>query len=283
LNKFINDNSLFEDIRSEKSRINFDEMVNYLCSRLVPPKKEDLTPLIDENLEQLHQYISKTLYSKGNYDLSINILKSRTEINDFDIIDGFSWIYELDRDIILRLESRKYFESVSALEHELIHIIQAIRNNNPKEQYNEILSFFGEILTLELLSEKYENPSIYENAMLNRIVSRMSHRVFASTFEDENVEKESNYIMKWYVSAYPYMLGFIYAIRLLDIYITNKEEVIEKFNDVLQGNMSIDELLSIYNISLEDDRTVDSFKKMCDMYEKIVLERYDKSDLHYVK
>ena len=63
------------------------------------------------------------------------------------MIDGFASIYNLDIKIILELDSRKYFESVAVLEHELIHILQALNNNNPEKQYNEILSCFGEMVS----------------------------------------------------------------------------------------------------------------------------------------
>ena len=183
----------------------------------------------------------------------------------------------------MEFDSRKYFVSVAVLEHELTHIIQAINNNNPKKQYNEVLSFFVEFLSLELLSLKYNNPDIYKNAIINRFVNRMSYIVYVSDYEYETFDKKSDYIKEMYIGLYPYMLGFIYAIRLLDLYHLSPIEIIEKFNMVLSGKKTIDELLSDYHISLEDKSTILSFKNSCDIYRDFVMEKHDESNIHFAR
>ena len=279
--KVINSDPLFEDIRSDKSRYNFDLMVNYLCSKLVPDVLESPIELTGRSLEEYHEYLSNILYSNDNRYLADSIVQTRSKIDDTDMIDGYSYIYELDRKIILELDSRKYFVSVAVLEHELIHLIQAINNNNPKTQYNEFLSIFGEMLSLELLSN--ENLDTYKNSIVRRFINRMSYRVFTSNFEDGFLEKQPEFIRRLRFSSYPYMLGFIYSIRLLDLYHSSPNEVLEKFNCVLCGKKSVDELLTDDNISLEDEATVMSFKKMCDLYEEFVIEKYGVSKLHHTR
>lgn len=282
MDKIINADSLLEDIRSNKARNSFDDMVNYMCAKPIPNELGERMQL-NGTLEQNHNLLANLLYSKENCDLANYILNNRSMISDYDAVNGYSWIYELDREILLELDSRKFFASVGALEHELIHLILAINHNNPKPQYVEMLSFFGEILSLEILSKKHNNPDVYKDEIIRRFISRVSRRVYTYQFEDDFFKKQSEFFKKCYVSFYTYMLGFIFAIRLLDLYHSFPQKIIETFNSVLSGKQSVDSLLEDYHISLEDDATIESFKNMCDLYERFVNERYNELDLHYVR
>lgn len=283
MQKIIDGSPMLYDIVSKRARNNFDEMVSYLCSKLVFKDYEEKIMLSNGTLEEYHEYVANYLYSKENKELIEKVLRERININDGDVVDGYSWINDLNRPILAEVDSRKFFESVGALEHEIIHVIQALNKNNPPTQYNEILSFLGEMLTLDILSQKEANLDIYRNAIINRTVARMSYRVFAKDFEDKALNKKSEFSRKMLFSSYPYMLSFIYAIRLLDIYRVFPLELLESFNKVLSGTMTIMDLLGEYNISLEDESTYLSFIGFCDEYEAMVLDKHDKSDLHYVR
>ena len=266
MDKFIKENSKLIDIQSKEARDNLTLLVDYLCSSIVPDKLPPLNKLSNVNMLDCHNYVSKFLYTKENALRANEILQKRTKIFDYDYIDGFSSIYDLNRENLIDLNSKRFFESVAALEHELIHILPALKNNNPEEQYNEFLSIFGEFLSLELLSEKYSNKDIYVRNLINRCIKRMSYRIYGSDFEDEAIGNQPDYIKKIYLSSYDYMLGFIYAVRLLDIYHQDQNRIITHFNLVLEGKMSVKELLSQYHISLEDKEIVDSFIKFVDSY-----------------
>lgn len=282
MDKFIKSNPKLIDIQSKQARYNLNIMVDYLCSSIVPDKLPSLNKLNNVTMEECHNYISKFLYTQENAILANDILHKRTNINDYNCIDGFSSIYDLNQENLIYLSSKKYFESVAALEHENIHIIPALNNNNPEEQYNEILSIFGEFLSLKLLSEKYNKNDIYINNLITRCVRRMSYRVHGSDFEDEVIGNQSEYMKKNYLSAYDYMLGFIYATRLLDLYHQNSNKIIADFNLVLAGEKNIKALLSEHHISLEDMDTVVSFTKLVDTYRECVERKYGTS-VHRVK
>jgi len=190
MDTFIKSYPKFHDILSKKARDNFDFMIDYLCSSPVPNKRPSRKTIKWFTLEECHHYVSYHLYTKENRELVEEILKNRSEILDGDMVNGFSYIYELNKDIILTVESRKYCESVGCLEHELIHLLQAINDNNPKKQYNEFLSFFGEFVTMKKLSELFGNIEIFEYAMLNRLVNRMIYRVYVKDFLDEEIEEK---------------------------------------------------------------------------------------------
>ena len=295
--KTIENDPFFYDIKSQEARDNFDSLVDYLCSSLVPNGNgssidsriivEDEI-LIDGNYETEHLSFANVFYSPQNLKLVNEVLKNRTTYNDIDscdpyLIDGYSYIYELDRDTIMKLGTMKFYNSIAVMEHELIHIIMALNNNNPQPQHNEILSMFGELLSLNMFSQNNDNPNIYENALVNRCISRMSHRVFASEFSDEYIKKHSNFMNHSLHNAYPYMLGFIYANRLLNIYRDNRENVLSKINDILSGKSSVKELLSDYSISLKDKDTCKDFINLCNQYRDIVESRYSSSQLHSVR
>ena len=290
----IDNDPFFDDIKSDKAKNNFDRLVDYLCSSLVPNGNvrsidsriivEDEI-LIDGDYKTEHLSFAKEFYSSENLELAEEILKNRTNytnINSCDPykIDGFSYIYQLDRDKIIRLGTMKFYYSIATMEHELIHILMALNNNNLKPQHAEILSFFGELLSLIHLSKKHNNPNIYENALINRCIARMSYRVFASDFDDESIRMRGEAFYKTRCDSYPHMLGFIYAIRLLNIFNKNPGDVLSRVNDVLSGKYSVEELLNNYNISLTDENTCNDFISLCDQFRDILNNRYSPNKLH---
>lgn len=219
MDRFIQKTNKLQDIKTKNARENLNEMVYYLCSALVPNKMPPHIKLIkDLTLETCHQEIASILYSNENIKLADLLLRSRAKIKDGDFVDGFAAIYDLKREILLELDTRKYFISVGALEHELIHLLQAINKNNPEPQYNEVLSFFGEIVTMFYLSLKYQKEDIFNNFILFRMINRMSYRVFGHCFEDAFIASHSEFINKTNLSLYEHMLGFIYAVQLFTFY-----------------------------------------------------------------
>lgn len=277
----IENNPFFEDIKCAKAKENFDKLVDYLCSMPVAEAPEE-DILLDGDFYKKHKIIANSIYSPRNRTLIEKVLKERTKTDTCDSIDGSSYIYELGKDKILKLGTTKYYRSISVLEHELTHIVMSLNNNNPKPQYNEILSFFVEFLSLLQLSKMENNPNIYNNAFINRCVARMSFRVFAHEFSDEYLNEHSNFLNNSHHNSYPYMLGFIYSVRLLDIYEQDKT-VLKEINDILEGTKSIDELLKEYNISLENSETINCFINMCNYYSQLVTKKYTQSKLHSVR
>ena len=201
MDTFIKENAKLIDIQSKQARDNLTLMVDYLCSSIVPNELPPLNKLSSENMLECHHYLSKFLFTDKNAMLANDILQKRTNISDYDSIDGFSSIYDLNRKNLIDAYSKRFFESVAALEHEIIHILPALNNNNPEEQYNEVLSIFGAFLSLELLSKKYNNSDIYTNNLINRCIKKMSYRVYGSDFEDEIIANQPDYIKKIYLSA----------------------------------------------------------------------------------
>ena len=280
--KVIENNPLFEDIKNEKARENFNMLVDHLCSMPVADgPEEDI--VLSNDFYEMHNYIANNIYNLQNRILIEKILKEKAQINTCNSIDGYSYIYELDRDKILELGTTEFYRSISVLEHELTHIIMALNNNNPKPQYNEVLSFFAEFLSLFLLSQKENNSDIYNNAFINRCVARMSYRVYTYEFSNDYINEHSDFMNKSNLNSYPYMLGFIYAFRLLNIYQKDAPTVLKHFNDVLEGKESLDKLLKIYNISLENSETINSFINACDYYSYLVKKKHTLSKLHSVK
>ncbi len=282
MNKFINTTLTLKDIRSKRARINFDFLVYYLCFSLVPEEYPNKLELLKITLEECHSYLSPLLYSKENAILASEVLKNRTEILNNDRTDGFSYIYELNRKILLEVNSRKYFESIEILEHEMIHILIALNNNNPEKQYNEVLSIFGEFVSAEWLSKTYNNREVFENWLIKKCIHYMSYRVFAKWFMDASLKKQSDFLKINHLANYNYLLGFIYAARLFELYHLYPTEIMQDFNFVLSGKINVIELLEKYKINLENKEVVLSLKKMIDFYRFIVKERYNRKDLHHV-
>ncbi len=279
---FIRDNIKFHDILSKEARDNFDFLVDYLCStftfkKRLPNKKIKWFSFLDA-----HNYVSYYLYTKENRDLVNAIIKDRSEIFDKEVVNGFSYIYDLDREIILTLESKKYGESIGCLEHELVHLLQAINHNYPPKQYNELLSFFGELVTMEQLSVLFGNIDIFNAAIFNRLVNRVTYYVYGKEFLDEEIKKNLDLLPRL-SQAYDYMLGFIYATQLFSCYQKDKDKVLNDFNLVLSGRKTVIDLLKDYHISLEDVSTIENFKKVIDNYCDFVKMEDDESQVHYVK
>ena len=282
MDTFIRSNPKLIDIYSKEARNNLNVMVDYLCSTTAPNTLPSLIKFNGTNLQECHEYISKILYTTENNNLVNYVLKNRAKISNGDFIDGFAAIYDLKREHLIEVSTNRFFASVSSLEHELIHILMAINNNNPEKQYNEVLSVFGELITADLLSQKYNNRDIYINHLIVKCVNRMSYRVYGSYFEDEEREKQSNFLKAQFLSGYDYMLGFIYAIRLLDFYYQDSKKTLKDFNLILSGKKTVKELLTQYHISLEDKETIHSFFRIVDLYQNYVNVKYGE-EVHYTK
>lgn len=303
--KIIENDPFFEDIKTQEARDNLDSLVNYLCSSPVPKEKKrdpqrdkiiiEDEILIDGNYEIEHLSFANAFYNPQNLKLINEVLRNRTAYNSVDSLDpyliyGFSYIYHLDKEKIVELGTMKFYSSVAIMEHELIHTLMALNNNNPQPQHAEILSIFGELLSLITFSQKNDNPIIYENALINKCITRMYCRFFTSEFSDEYIKMQRERNIRSglrntypYISQYPYMLGFIYASRLLNIYRNNPSDVLSKVNDILSGKSNVDDLLSDYNISLTDKNTCEDFISLCDQYRDILKRRYSSSQLHSMK
>ncbi len=285
--KKIDNDPFFDDIKSIQAKNNLFDMVDYLCS-MPAAEQYEKDILIDGSYKDKHNYVASIIYNEQNRVLVEDILKNRTKYSNIDStsqydMNGYASIYELDKDFILELGTMRFYKSISITEHELIHILMAVNKNNPKPQHNEILSFFGELLSLSLLSKKDNNPDIYENAFINRCIARMSFRVFPLDFSDEAIENNGQWIYEARRNSYPYMLGFIYACRLLDLYKCDEQNVLMNVNEVLSGNKKLETLLTEYNISLENKETCNSFIEACNRYNSFIEKRYKKPSLHSVK
>lgn len=105
----------------------------------------------------------------------------------------------------------------------------------------------------------------------------MSCRVYGSDFEDDKIVNKSDYIKDVYFSCYDYMLGFVYAVRLVDLYHQAPNKIFKDFNSVLAGEKNFKTFLAEYHLSLEDNDTIDSFIKMVDFYRETVDMKYGTS------
>lgn len=283
MDTFIKTNSMLIDIQTKVTRDNFDRMVDYLYSSIIPDEVPSLNKLGRVTFQDCHRYVAEFLYTKKNAAVASYVLQRRSEIGGgYDDKYGHAAIYELNREYLVEVDSDRFFQSVAIFEHEAIHILQALTNNNPEKQYLEILSIFGELLSLEKLSEKYNNNDIYINRLIARCLNIISCGVNVRNFEDEEIENQPDWIKDALLSLYTYVLGFIYAIRLLDLYHQDNNKIFEDFNLVLAGEKPIKALLSEYHISLEDNDTVHSFFKMVDSYREYVATKYGTS-VHRVK
>ena len=127
------------------------------------------------------------------------------------------------------------YAAIAGTVHELTHIIQALNNNNPPTQYNEILSIFAELVALDYFSIKEKNKDIFNNHLINRIINRMSKRVYSyNLFED--VDPQSA-IKKYFISNYTYFIGLIYSLRLFELYKHNPKSILNDFNMVLNSEL----------------------------------------------
>lgn len=130
MDTFIKENSRLIDIQSERARDNLNLMVDYLCSSIVPDKLPPLNKLSSVTMQECHDYVSNILYTDENRTLTNIVLQKRSKISASDCIDGFSAIYDLNREDLMELSSKDFFESVASLEHEIIHILQALNKKN---------------------------------------------------------------------------------------------------------------------------------------------------------
>lgn len=279
-------NEIIEDIGTPQSRENYDKMVDYLVSMPVNNYKDYISRLsVEKNIKHESGHFifllgesMQHLFLGENLKKAKDIIKYRSTIKDSEVIDGFAKIYELNNKKILLMEIDGSFVSVAATVHELTHLLQGINENNPSKKYNEILSIFSEFVVLDYLSSKFNNYDIFDNHLINRLVNRMSYRVYS----EQLFSDDPKWLKDIYFSAYTYFLGTIYAIRLFDLYKKGDFTILSTFNSVLAGEINVDQMLEKYDINMSNQDTVTSFINCCDYYRKIVDDRYG-NNVHYVK
>lgn len=280
-------NKSVDDINTFQTRENYDKIVDYLVSLPVNNYQDVIRRTsVEKNIKfrrRSHfQFIleesMKYLFSDTNLEQSKYIIKYRADFKDSNVIDGFAKIYELNDEKILLMEIDNSFVSVAATIHELTHLLQAVNKNNPPKKYNELLSIFSEFVILDYLSLKFNNPDIFDNHLINRLINRMSYRVYSNQlFSDD-----CNGLKDIYFSCYIYFIGMIYGIRLFDLYKKGDLTILSTFNNALAGRITVDELLEKYCINMSNQDTITSFINYCDYYKKIVNNRYG-DNVHYVK
>lgn len=278
------------DIEDKKSRENFDLLVNYLCSKPIynydiskvdRNKPEPEIKLKRDNFYDLLNDIAKILYNKENFNTVIYIINERSDIKPADYYYGFAKIYDLDEPILLNIGGMDTYASVSVTIHELTHIIAALNNNNPSKQYNEFLSIFSELLAIDYFSQIKENEDIFTNHLFNKLINRMSKRIYSNNLYLE--DNSLSWLLKMYQSNYTYFIGLIYALRLFELYKNDKETILCDFNNILLSKYTVKELLDKYNINLNNEDTINCFKNNCDFYEQKILEKYEHDKLSFVK
>lgn len=277
---------IIEDISNLQARENYDKMVDYLVSLPVYNYQDYVSfTSLEKNIKCKKGLFPLLLDDSMNYiffDENLkkakHIINNKISFEDSKIINGFAKIYDLNSEVLLSMKIDNSFVSIAAIIHELTHLIQAINKNNPTKRYNEILSIFSEFVILDYLSSKFDNPDIFDNHLINRIINRMSYRVYSNQL----LHNESKLLENIYLSCYTYFIGMIYAIRLFTLYKNGDLTILSNFNNVLNGNITIDKLLEKYCINMSNQDTINSFTSWCDYYQEIVTDRYG-SNVHYVK
>ena len=277
----------FNDIKSSEQKNNFDLLVNYLCSKpvynyekLVNRQEPEKEVKISTNsfFDKLYEVL-KLFLDDDNYNATMDIINNRSEFKDSNYFDGFARIYDLQTNPILKIEGMHTYAAVSGTVHELMHLLQAFSNNNPPKQYNEVLSIFLELVVLDYFSRKNNNKDIFNNHLINRVINRMSNRVYTDYFFDDNYSVFKNMLE----SKYTYFLGFIYALRMYDLYKDRPSLILEQINLMLKSKNTLKIFLDNYQINLSNFDTLNSFYNICDKYEELVYEKYGSNNIHFVK
>lgn len=275
MDTFIKSNPNLSDIATIKARENLDKMVDFLCASKVANENFPLHPLGSAHLWRCHNIVSSVLYTFENAVLLNIILEEYSEIRNEDYAKGYAITRDIaNSDTLINSSSRSFYESVGTLEHEGIHSLLAINGNTPEYQYIEVLSIFGALVTMELLSKEFNDPDIFIYEILTIFDNRMGfNKVTTQAFEDENYD-ETSWRSAFHLENYQYMLGLIYAVRLFAIYHQYPEIVIADFNKAIGGRKPVRSLLDDYHISLEDEGTVQSFMDMVEKYRLFIEMKY---------
>lgn len=292
--------SKVEILKDPNAKALYDEYINSVIA-LNPKeyKMKDVIQLSEREFTTLLLEVINRIYG-NNYMLDFNdVLEHKIVTNNSDdIFDGVNYnVFEKDGvtkvGSYIVVPNFTHISSIVTLLHEFTHYIVNKYNVslNGKYYYNELLSIYVEKRVLEIMKEiriKNSNKEIESTRLesikwhykdhkeevgavrdiANNLKRAAQYDVVAKQqLEDlygdfPSLRDNFKYVFNYYNNlAASYGIGYLYSESLLNKYKEDNKKMDELFNDIIKGNKKIEEVLTYYGISVNNQDVYDTVNK----------------------
>ena len=265
-------NHQFEELKSSKSQTNFDRLCRRLTNIDIPLPV--LLPYQTLTLEEIKQSVRDILNQLFDNQYKDEIEESLSSIvldpidNPLDAI--LEENYKNDQLIGKKIHISDKLSTIEiiALAHEIIHSLLSKYNGQYYNahlnnlNYKELLSIVVEYIVCYELGKNIEDD-LSVKQRVNRIwVCQQNLQ------ESENMKTilpiippilQPHYqVYKDYImhNGYKYIIGDVYARRLLDMYKDDPATLLKLMSGIINGDKQVKELIKYYRLSLTDKQTV---------------------------
>lgn len=274
--KYISSKREFSDIESDLAKINYKRIICSLESAIWPnvsitsPYYVLSTKAINKNeFGKYLKYLCERIFLGESSNLIVkNLVENRIDFRLDGDPYGFT-SYDINKEKMIIIEGGKYKVSPIIAVHELTHAVMLLQKNSIPKEHEELLSMFNELRAVDEMEEDIQDEWVF-----NIMAQRQFFRIYIEDLSDEALQRHQEYNDN-YFEDYFRTIALVYALRLHDIYILDKEQVSADVSCVLNNQISIADLLNKYKISLENEDTIRCFENKIVEYENIIKKYFN--------
>lgn len=272
MNKIIADDSYYKDIHNEEAFDNF-LLINSMIKKVCTPTNFVITPNTTEeesknNIKNILKDILGDTYVPY-INKAISLIKKS---NNNNLMSGSYYAVE---NKIFKIEVPHINNHLGTIvgAHETTHVILHFSDIRDKACYKEIMSILVDKIFAYIISQGYPKYNI-ENTWLKCRLQNLKEYPCNIALLNATSEQSIIEIRKIFARhSYIYWLGDIYATSLFEIYKQNKHEIISAIREYFDEEVTLEDILNHYNISMANERTIDNYKKYVKQYKKPSLWR----------
>lgn len=273
----------YRELEFRKGQINFQRICDNLSNLSVEKDKE--LKFLKLSFDELKSYLIELfdlIFECKYHDKIIEFNKllkiSKFNLESFDSAVESEIIDDVRKIVNIHISDKLESMQVSCVSHEYMH---AFLNKYMTFDYNKVLSNWHYSELLSLLIEyivSYEfDKYINDNLERKNAIIRFNHSKEIIKDHDETSKLPKEYFKDPEIKLaydyqkhlqFTYLTGDIYATRLLEIYKDDKSSVVNNVIKIINGEMSIEELLKFYGLSFTDRGTLDAYTKKMTDYKK---------------
>ena len=264
------------EIITRESYLNFRKLLGTLIESDIKLLKKDFRYLPKRSTISLIKSFYHELFN-GKYDKEIDKYIKITRANFFlgKYDAKMTCITDYDNKINipekLKIYSMRKMISPILHVHEDMHGLYEMNGVRPNSNINheEILPILIELIMTHLICEKYpeEDKKNYYIVRYNNTASAafeyVNYKSFIAPSSPERKKELEEADVKNIIlnKNYAYIIGGIFAERLLEIYQDKPEQIIKGIDNIIQHNETIPEFLDRYDVNLTNQNTIGAFQK----------------------
>lgn len=168
--------------------------------------------------------------------------------------------------------------TVSALIHEKVHCFtfENIGLEKMCNSYIELFPIFIQKLSLNEMEENYNLSHVINYDQIVRINDTKANiylNNLAKKINNNPLKTELDSLVYEYfrIKGADYLLSEIYSTLLVKYYLTDRNTMIEKLNNLFSNKITLNEFLNYYNINLSNKEIIPTIKENTDKVKRIII------------